>query len=273
MGPHDRYKPVPGRDYEPSDAPLEKLQAMHSALGIDRAVIIHPLVYGYDHSATLDALAVGRGAYRGIAAVDDRTSEGKLEAFHEAGIRGVRFHFFRFHGKAPELDVLRRTCKRIARLGWHVLIHIELADIAEFGPEFLTLEVPFVIDHMGYPLLAKGVGQKAFQDMLELMQHPQCWAKISSGDRHSATSAPYADAIPFVRAMAEASPNRTIWGTNWPHVMYKHMYRGEPGLPPPDEGDLMNLLWDGVGSAEAVKKILVDNPDRLYGFDPPRQAA
>lgn len=268
FGPAAQYPPVPDRDYEPSDAPLEKLLAMHRSLGIERGVIVHPLVYGRDHSAMLDALRATNGRYRGTAHVDERTTSAELHAFHDAGVRGIRVHFFRFHAKAPDLGALRRVVDRIAPFGWHVLILIESSDLVAFGPTLLSLGVPFVIDHMGHPNLADGLGHESFQYLLELMADKNCWAKISSGDRHSAQPSPYLDAIPFIRAMAKASPDRTIWGTNWPHVMYKHMYQHPelPGDPLPDEGDLLNLLYDGVGAIDAVKKILVDNPAKLYGF-------
>ena len=257
---------VPGqRKYLPPHAPLEAMLAMHEAAGIERGVFVHPLLYGSDHSIMLDALARTRRAYRGVATVDDTTSDATLEALHDAGVRGARFHFRKLVGESPDLSVFQRTVGRIAELDWHAVLHVQGDEMEEYVPAFKALPLPFVIDHMAHIHFSEGLSQQPLRLLLDLMNESRCWIKIANADRLSDAGPPrYDDAVPFIRTIIEAAPERVIWATDWPQVFYKTPFDLTDELP--DTGDLLNLLHDAVPDAATLKMILVDNPARLYGF-------
>jgi 2-pyrone-4,6-dicarboxylate lactonase len=118
--------------------------------------------------------------------------------------------------------------------------------------------VPVVIDHMARINAEAGTGQKAFTQLLDLMKRPHVWVKVSAADRASATGAPYRDVLPFMEAVVKAAPERTLWGTDWPHPNIKG--------PIPSKETLLDILRAATGDAATLKRVLVDNPARLYGF-------
>ena len=258
FGPQAHFPYAPGRT-TPFEAPKEALFAMHRRYGFDRAVIVHPNLHGFDNSVTLDAIAASGGAYRGVALVpDDVTSDG-LRALDAGGIRGVRFNFPKHLGPPPSESTVRRIGELIAPLGWHVLLHVMPEHLETAWAYVKPLNVPVVIDHMARVSTADGVDDRAFRRLLEMASDPRCWVKISGGDRASATGAPFDDAVPFARAILETAPQRTLWGTDWPHPNVKG--------PTPQEDDLVSLLHKIVPEEDLLRQVLVDNPDRLYRFD------
>jgi predicted TIM-barrel fold metal-dependent hydrolase len=256
FGPAERFPYAPDRAYTPPDAPFEALQALHRILGIERAVIVHASCHGTDMAVTLDAIARANGAYRGVAVVRGDVTDAELEALHAGGIRGVRFNFVKHLGGAPDLAVFDRVVGRIGRLGWHVVLHLDAADILEHADRIAALRVPFVIDHMGRVRAKDGLDQPPFRRLLELMRNPLAWVKICGAERVSSAGAPFRDAVPFARALLEAAPDRVLWGTDWPHPNIS----GDM----PNDGDLVDLLAEITADEGLRHKILVDNPTRLY---------
>ena len=237
---------------------------MHKALGIDRGVLIQNTAAQVNYASFIAELK-GNARLRGVAVVNDATTDAELKQLHDAGVRGVRFHFAAFLKKRPTLETFKRAVDRIAPMGWHVLVHVEGVDLIELQSLFVSLKIPVIIDHIAHVDVALGIGQPAFKTLLELHKRDHVWVKIANSDRWSITGAPaYADAIPFGRALVANVPDRLIWGTDWPHVMYKRPLLG--GEPPPDEADLLNLLYDFAPDPVTLKKILVDNPMKLYPF-------
>ncbi|MSQ72344.1 MAG: hypothetical protein EXR27_13770 [Betaproteobacteria bacterium] len=264
------FGPGPGQShdsraaYAPVDAPMSALDAMHRALGIDHGVLILSSAVNIDYPAYIAELQANP-RMRGIVVTDERTTDADLERLHQAGVRGVRFHFADFIKKRPGIETFTRMAERIAGLGWHLLLHVEGKDVIELSPLFRALKLPFIIDHIAHLDVALGVEQPGFRALLELQRCENCWVKIANSDRWSRTGAPsYADAIPFGKALIAGVPERIIWGTDWPHVMYKNPRN--TGDPLPDDADLLNLLYDMVPGAATLKRILVDNPRRLYPF-------
>ena len=149
FGPAATFPYAPGRAYTPADAPKQRLAELHKALGIERAVIVQASCHGTDNRAMLDAIAAGGGRRRGIAIVDDSFSEKDYDALHEGGIRGVRFNFVKHLGGMPDLRVFHHVLQRIRPLGWHLVVHLDAADIVELSGLLRGLSLPFVIDHMG----------------------------------------------------------------------------------------------------------------------------
>jgi len=263
FGPAAKFPYAPERRYTPPDAPKEKLRALHEHLGLSRAVLVQASCHGGDNRAMLDAIAWARafapgGAWRGVAMVGDEVSERELEELHEGGVRGVRFNFVRHLGGAPDPRVFERTLAMIAPLGWHLVLHFDAEDIEAHADLFRALRVPFVIDHMGRVEAQHGLDQKPFRMLLELMKNPLAWVKVSGPERISSAGKPFHDAIPFSVALAQAAPERVLWGTDFPHPNVKVM---------PNDGELVDLFARTFPDEGLRKRILVDNPARLYWGD------
>jgi len=258
-GPVARFPFVENRPFTPPDRGKEDLAALYARLGITRSVIVQAIVHGTDNRAMLDAIASSGGHYRGIALIDDSFDEKALQALHAGGVRGVRFGFVRHLKARPDMDFFRRTVARIAPLGWHAQIHLDAADLLELREELHALRIPFVIDHMARVKARDGVDQPAFRQLMTLMRNPLAWVKICGMERVSSTGAPFRDALPFARALAEAAPERILWGTDWPH----------PNIAGdmPNDGDLLDLLAEALPEEAARRRVLVDNPTRLYWND------
>jgi 2-pyrone-4,6-dicarboxylate lactonase len=255
FGPAARFPYAPGRSYTPEDAPKEALAALHGHLGVERAVIVQASCHGTDNAAMLDAIAAAPDRLRGVAIVDDTFDEAALERLHAGGVRGVRFNFVRHLGGAPDMAVFHRVMARIEPLGWHVVLHLDAPDVVPLSPMIRTLPVPFVIDHMGRVDASLGPDQPALAALLELARLDGCWIKVSGAERISAP--PFAAAVPIAARIMAAIPDRVLWGTDFPHPNLKIAV---------DEADLVDLVPAFARSEEAQRRLLVDNPARLYGF-------
>ena len=259
FGPAHGFPYAEGRTYTPPDAPVEDFRKLQHILGFERAVIVQASCYGTDNSAMLDAIAGSGGRYRGVAMVDDSFTDAEFEQLHEGGVRGVRFAFARHLGHPPDFDSVRRIAARIAPLGWHLVLHLEPEDVVEFADLLPAFPLPVVIDHMGRVKTAGGLDQEPFRRLLDFIRAADCWVKISGAERNSTAGAPYTDAVPFAQALIDAAPDRVLWGTDWPHPNTEG--------PMPNDGDLVDLLALHAPDAAMRRRILVDNPARLYGFD------
>ncbi len=255
FGPADRFPYAPERRYTPADAPKEMLSALHAHLGIGRAVIVQASCHGADNGAMLDAIASRPASYHGVAIADERFDDKALARLHEGGVRGVRFNFVRHLGGAPDMDVFHRMVERIKPLGWHVVLHVDAPDIVPLSAMMRKLPIPFVIDHMGRVDATLGAEQPAFRALLDLVRMERCWVKVSGAERIS--KHPFTAAIPIARALVEAAPDRVLWGTDFPHPNLKE---------PVDEADLVDLIPLFAPTPDAQRRLLVDNPARLYGF-------
>jgi len=257
FGPAAKFPYAPDAAYRPADAPFEQLQRLHETLGIERAVIVHASCHGADMRVTLDAIARSEGRCRGTAIIDESVLEKQFQQMHEGGIRGVRFNFVKHLGGRPDMRFFKRTVEKLPSLGWHLILHLDAEDLREFEQTFKNLPVPFVIDHMGRVKAADGLEQPPFKILLEAMKNENCWVKICGAERVSSKGPPFTDALPFARALIAAAPERVLWGTDWPHPNVKHL---------PNDGDLVDLVPLMAPDLEIQKKILVENPARLYGF-------
>jgi predicted TIM-barrel fold metal-dependent hydrolase len=260
FGPADRFPYAPDRSYTPPDAPYEHLVALHDFLGLDRGVIVQASCHGTDNTAMLDAIARGEGRYRGVAIVDDGIEDKDLEALDHGGVRGVRFNFVQHLGGRPDMKVFWRVLDKVAEMGWHVVLHLDANDIVELNDDVLAkIRVPFVIDHMGRVQAARGLEQEPFRLLLALMRdNPLAWVKVCGAERVSVGKRPFDDAIPFASALIEAAPDRVLWGTDFPHPnISKDM---------PNDGGLVDLMFRFCPDEAMRKRLLIDNPARLYDF-------
>jgi predicted TIM-barrel fold metal-dependent hydrolase len=259
FGPAALFPYAPDRSYTPPDAPVEALRALHAKLGISRAVIVHASCHGTDNTVTLAAIASSNGAYRGVANVEPDITDAELERLHAGGIRGIRFNFVKHLGGVPDASVIETMSRRIAPLGWHIVLHFDAENIPEQQEMLSKITVPFVIDHMGRVRAELGLEQRPFQLLLDLMRtNPLAWVKICGAERVSAGKRPFRDAIPFAQALIATAPDRLLWGTDWPHPnISKDM---------PNDGELVDLFYQFTDNEQVRHQILVDNPARLYGF-------
>ena len=258
FGPARIFPYAPERRYTPPDAPKTMLAALHAHLGLSRAILVQASPHGTDNRAMLDAIASSNGRWRGVAIVGSDVTDHDLERLHEGGVRAARFNFVRHLGGAPPLEVVTRIQERVRPLGWHLVLHLDAEDIRTCEDLFRRLTIPFVIDHMGRVDAARGIDQEPFRLLLDLMRNELAWVKVSGAERVSSAGKPFHDAIPFARALLHAAPDRTLWGTDFPHPNVRWM---------PNDGELVDLFARFTDDEALRRKVLVDNPARLAWND------
>lgn len=261
-GPAARYPYFAERIYTPPDALLTDYQHMLATLGVERAALIQPSVYGTDNTAMLDAMKAAPAKLRGVAVVADDISEAELKRMHEAGVRGVRVNIVdvkdRKAGTLP-LAALKKLALKVKPFGWHMefLMHVdEFPDLDRMLEDF---PVDTVYGHFGYMKTDHGTGNPGFQALLRMMQAGRAWVKLTGPYRISAQPLPHADTNAYAHALLRAAPAQVVWGSDWPHVMVKGVM--------PNDGDLADMLATSITDAALRKQVLVDNPARLYGFN------
>jgi predicted TIM-barrel fold metal-dependent hydrolase len=258
FGPFDDYKLSPGRTYTPDEALVPDYLAMAARVGLQRCVVVQASVYGTDNAVTLDAVQqFGRDRARAVAVIDDGFDVVTLRRMRDAGVRGVRFNLV--SGNGTPIEQLENLARRIAPLDWHLQLYAGGEALEALAPKLPTLPVPVVIDHIGGVKAALGTGHTQFQALLRLLESGRAWVKLC-GYRASSKGAPWDDVADNVRALAQAAPERCVWGTDWPH---SHMEG-----PRPDAAMLLDQFMEWVPDAAAQRRILVENPARLYGFPP-----
>lgn len=259
FGPGDVFPYAPQRKYTPKDAPKEKLFSLRDYLGFQRNVIVQATCHGQDNRAMVDALKASNDMARGVASVGPGITDAELKVMDEAGVRGVRFNFVKRLVDATPREVYRNIAAKIAPLGWHVVVYFEAADLEELVPFLASLPTKVIVDHMGRPDVAKGVDHPDFERFLNLMaDNENVWSKVSCPERLSVQGPPYDDVVPFARTVVERFPDRVLWGTDWPHPNMNMI-----GYVP-DDGLLVDVIPKIAPTGELQKKLLVDNPMRLY---------
>jgi 2-pyrone-4,6-dicarboxylate lactonase len=265
FGPGERFPFAPERKYTPCDAGREQLFALRDHLGFDKNVIVQATCHGSDNSALLDALRHSGGKAKGVVTVRRSVSDAQLREMHEAGVRGVRFNFVKRLVDFTPKDELMEIAGRVAPLGWHVVIYFEAVDLPQLWDFFTALPTMVVVDHIGRPDVTKPVNGPEFELFVKFMrEHSNVWSKVSCPERLSVSGPPalngeryaYRDVVPFARRVVETFPDRVLWGTDWPHPNLKdHM---------PDDGLLVDFIPHIARTPELQRKLLVDNPMRLY---------
>lgn len=257
--------------YTPDGLRLGEMPAMHRALKIERTVIVTPSVYGTDNAATLFCMKALGASARGIAVVDDKTSESEMDAMYRGGIRGGRIIAtpIGLPDPAAGRPIFQAAAARFQRHNWHIQIYADLALVSAIKDLVLTSTVPTVFDHFGGLQAARGLQQPGFADLVELVRSGRAYVKISGAYRSSTQEPDYPDLAPFAKMLIEANPDRILWGTDWPHpappIARKDASEPMP-LFPMDDGRLLNLLPIWAPDPAIRKKILVDNPARLFRF-------
>ena len=260
FGPASKFPYAPERAYTPPEAPLEALLRLHDALGIQRGVVVQGNAHGTDPAALLNALAREPRRLRGVAIVKAGIADAELRRMADAGVRALRFHHMPGgHGFSPfGLDAFAALAPRMAALGLHVQFMMNANALQDAVPYLENWRLPAVIDHMGNVDASKGVNQPGVQLMLRLLGEGKIWVKVSGAYRVSKQYPDYPDARALHEALVAANPGQVLWGSDWPHPrLDKDM---------PDDGHLLDLFNAWTPDAVLRRKILVDNPARLYGF-------
>jgi predicted TIM-barrel fold metal-dependent hydrolase len=270
-GDPEKFPFFSGRVYTPEMALPDEMTALHKALHLQRVVIVTPSVYGTDNSATLYGMKARGADARGVAVIDDKTPERELDAMGRAGVRGIRLNLATGGVNDPAVGRQRflAAIERITSRHWHVQMNTNLAMISAIKEQVAASPVAVVFDHFGGAWAELGPQQPGFAELVELVRSGQVYVKISAAYRVSRLAPDYADVVPLAQALIGANPDRVVWGTDWPH----------PATTPPggkatdvtplmqiDDGRLLNQLPVWAPDPAIRKKILVDNPARLYAF-------
>ena len=270
IGDPAKYPFWSGRGYTPPVADARSLLALQHALHLDRVVIVTPSVYGTDNRATLDGMKfLGRARARGVAVIGPETTPAEIAAMNKAGIRGVRVNLLSngVTDPAKAADNLDAAVKQLRGTGWHIQVYAGLPLIVALKDRFANLPMPVVFDHFAGAKAAEGPSQPGFDVVLGLVKAGKAYVKISGAYRASNEAPDYPRVAALARALIEANPDRLVWGSDWPHP-------GPPGKTPfdintpfqVDDGRLLNLVGEWAADPAVRRKILVDNPARLYGF-------
>ncbi len=241
--------------FVPHECPLPDYVAMLRIIGCERAVLVQPSVYGTDNSMIAAALRSGAFELRGVAVVSAEVTDRELEDLHEAGFRGIRFNTASAT-KGLKLEDAPRLARRIKPFGWHLQFFSNFREMPELAEKLAKLPVNIVIDHFGRIGASQGLDSPPFHALLRLLKRDNVWAKLMGPYFISDLYPQYPDTTPFARAMVAVAPERIVWGSDWPHPSAREKM--------PNDGDLADLLAEWVPDEAQRKKILVDNPARLY---------
>ncbi|MBU3621076.1 amidohydrolase [Polynucleobacter sp. CS-Odin-A6] len=259
-GPAVKFPYAEERIYTPPDATLTQYESLLNSLGIDRAVLVQPSVYGTDNRAMLAALSTYPNKFRGVAVIDAAISDQELEVLHQAGVRGIRCNVVDVADKSSGLPIEQLTAiaQRIKPFGWHLELLAHVNEYPDLAKIFADFPVDLVFGHFGYCHAKYGVQNNGFQGLLELLRNQQAWVKMTGPYRICDGGFPYEDMRPFNDEVIKANSSRLIWGSDWPHVMVKKQM--------PHDADLCDLFGDWASDPSLRKAILIDNPCMLYDF-------
>jgi predicted TIM-barrel fold metal-dependent hydrolase len=272
FGDPQRFPFAAARAYTPEQASIAEMRALHRALHTERVVIVHPSVYGPDNSCTLDGMKQLGSNVRGIAVIDEKTTEAALDEMDRAGMRGVRVNLETSGQSDPKVarQVFQEAVGRMKRRSkWHIQIYTRLSVIEAIKEQVMDAPVPVVFDHFGGAQAALGVSQPGFDTLLNLVRTGKTYVKISAPYRSSTQPPDYADVAPLAQALIAANPQHILWGSDWPHPASPVAHRPVTEVTPlwqVDDGRIFNQLPVWAPDAAVRKTILVENPAKLYGF-------
>jgi predicted TIM-barrel fold metal-dependent hydrolase len=264
FGPAQRYPYGSDLRYTPPLAPLPELLALGGKLGLSRFVFVQPSAYGRDNRCMLDAMReAGAKSCRGIVDIDENAPDAELERMNALGVRGVRINLSPVKpfesGFAPKLmPRIARLASRCAEIGWQLDFLTPGWLTAELMPTLKRLRLDFTLAHFGMFQAKNGVDQPGFRQLLDLLRHSErrCWVKLTGAYRMSAAGG-FADVAPMAQALIETAPDRLIWGSDYPHLSFADKVGSV---------ELWNLLGRWAPDEGVRKRILVDNPQKLFGF-------
>lgn len=260
FGPGNTYPFIPNGLYTPSDALLGDFRHMLNTLGVERAVLVQPSIYGTNNDCMLDALKQDSKRLRGIAVIPFDADPRTLELLHAQGVRGVRCNIVDLKTGAGQLplEALRGLARRIKPFGWHVEFLMHVDEFPTLDRQLADFPVECSFGHLGYVPAAKRTGTEGFKALLRLTRDGKAWVKLTAPYRLTLSEMPYSDTAEFAQALVEAAPQRLLWGSDWPHVRVKSTM--------PNDGGLFDVFAGWVPDERVRQRILVDNPAELYDF-------
>jgi predicted TIM-barrel fold metal-dependent hydrolase len=263
-----RFPYASGRIYTPPAASLNDLRALQSALRFDRVVVIAPSVYGTDNSCTIDAVRQLGARARGVVVLDDSTTAFQLDEMAEAGIHGARLNLETTQDTDVEAAsrALSLLAGKLSGRDWHLQFDTRLSVIVALMDEIRSFPHPIVFSHFARARAALGPHQPGFDGLLELLRSGRIYVKISAPYRTSSQSPDFPDVAPLARAIVDANPDRVLWGSNWPHPGRASTTTAIASPYPNHDGHVLNLLPVWIADPLTRRKILIDNPARLYRF-------
>lgn len=261
LGDPSVYPTRPGAAYHMPSATWERALHMHRQLGIARGIIVQTTTYGADHQVVIDGLKAMGPGYKGCAnaLVFAEKDEAYLEKLSSAGVNGARFSFRAALGAVLDDRAFDHATGKLRDLGWYMKIQPEQSGIAESAARFEHLDIPVLIDHMGRVDLDRGENDPSLRKLLELLDHGNFWVMLSLGEKISKAGAPWDDVVPLARRLIRHAPGRVVWASDWPHPVSVKQ--------PPNDADVLELLYRSVGDDSELQRILVDNPAELFGFE------
>lgn len=250
------YPLAPTATFKPPPAPVSEYREIQQALGLERVVVVQPTAYGFDNACTLHAMKqLGAGA-RGVSIIRPETEDSEIERQTRAGVRGVRY--FMLPGGVLGWETLDAMAAKIKPFGWYINLQLDGRELPKHMDQLKKLPVPLMIDHTGKFLEPVPPEHEAFRSLLKLLDTGKVWAKVAAPYETSKAGKPhYEDVGALAKALIKANPDRVVWASNWPHPNQN---------PRPSSAAMLDLLLEWADSDAARKKILVDNPARLFGF-------
>lgn len=228
-----------------------------AAYGVRHALLVGPNSgYGADNRCLLDAIARGRGRFKGIAVLPDDASAMQLQDFKAQGIVGVAFNFA-LHG-LDHYAGIGPLLSRLATLDLFVQAQVERDQLKALAPLLNDCGARLLIDHCGRPSVGEGVSGDGFQALLGLADGGKTTVKLSGFAKFSQQDYPFVDTLPYGRALLEAfGPEHCVWASDWPFL------RAPRRL---DYGPLLQLFAQTVPDEAMRQAIQWRTPVRLFGF-------
>jgi predicted TIM-barrel fold metal-dependent hydrolase len=242
-----------------SNASVAHYRLLQQRTGTTRTVIVTPAAYVTDNRVTLDAIEqLGRANARGVAVLHPTVTDAELKTLADGGIKGIRFTVFDPASAAVSIDMIAPLARRVADLGWHLQIHMRADQIVENGDLLQGLPTPIVFDHMGRLPQPSPLDHPAYKIIRAMLDKGRTWMKLSGAYMETNVGAPtYSDKVAVAQAYIKAAPERMVWGSDWPHPTEKDK---------PNDATLFDLLAAWAPDAAQRERILVSNPEALYGF-------
>jgi predicted TIM-barrel fold metal-dependent hydrolase len=241
-----------------ASASVPEYRLLQKRIGTTRVVVVQPRNHATNNQVTLDAVAQLGPNARGIAVLHPTVTDAELKKLDAGGIRGIRFSLGDPATAVVTLDMVEPLAKRVAAFGWHVQLHMPGDMIAANAALLRRLPPAIVIDHMGRLPPAVGLAHPAYKVILGLIEKGRTWVKLAGAYFNSQMGPPtYADSAKIAQAFVNAAPERLVWGSDWPHPSEKEK---------PDDAVLFDLLAEWAMNEKTRNRILVANPEALYGF-------
>ncbi len=254
-----RFPMPPSQRIAPSNAAVPQYRLLQQRIGTTRVIVVQPRNYAVDNRVTLDALKQFAPNARGVAVLHPTVTDAELKALNDSGIRGIRFSLGDPATAATTPDMVEPLARRVANLGWHVQFNVEGRQIVELADVLRRLPTTMVFDHLANPG-PMGTDHPSHAIVRGLIDRGRTWVKLSGAYSNSRLGPPYPDATRIAQDFVRAAPERLVWGSDWPH----------PGVvavaDKPDDALLFDLLTVWVPDEPMRNRILVQNPETLYGF-------